>query len=112
MAPRISFARAVSCTPGNWTTIRLSPLPLDDRLGDAELVDPVAQRGDVLLNREALEVSRFADSPSWIVEHRISDVDGRLHDQLGHPPTHEVVRPVPVAGVVEPDESTPRSTAP
>ena len=50
----MSLARAVSCTPGSWTTTRSAALLLDDRLGDAELVDPVAQDRDVLQDRAVL----------------------------------------------------------
>ena len=82
------------------------PLLLDDRLGHTELVDAIAQRGDVLLNREALDLAlgRLAELN---FEHRISDVDGRIDDQLGHPPAHEIVRPVTVACVVETNDQPP-----
>ena len=50
----MSLALAVSCTPGNCTTTRSSALLLDHRLGHAEFVDAVVQRGDVLLERLVL----------------------------------------------------------
>ena len=51
-----SLTRAGSSTPGSWTTMRsLDPLALDDRLGDAELVDAVADRLEALADGEVLE---------------------------------------------------------
>ena len=81
-------------------------LLLDDRFGDAELVDAIAERGDVLLNREALDLAlrRLADPD---IEHRIPDVDGRFDDQLGHPPAYEIVGLVAVRGVGEPNDQPP-----
>ena len=55
VAPRISLARAVSWTPGSWTTIRVFPLALDHRLRHPELVHPVAQCRHILLERELLD---------------------------------------------------------
>ena len=52
--PRISFALAVSCTPGQLHHDAVGALLLDHRLGDAEFVDAVVQRLDVLLEREFL----------------------------------------------------------
>ena len=42
--PRMSLARAVSCTPGQLHHDAVGALLLDHRLGDAELVDAVVQR--------------------------------------------------------------------
>ena len=52
--PRMSFALAVSCTPGSCTTMRSAPCCWIDGLGHAELVDAVVQGGDVLLDGELL----------------------------------------------------------
>ena len=43
-----------SCTPGSCTTMRSRPWRVHDRLGHAELVDAIAQRRDVLLDRVVL----------------------------------------------------------
>ena len=61
------------------------------------------QRGDVLLDREALDLAlrRLVELD---VEHRIIDVDSRFHDQFGHPATHEFVGPVAVIDVIESDD--------
>ena len=53
--PRMSFARAVSCTPGSCTTMRSAPCCWIDRLGDAELVDAVAQVVMFCLTRAVLD---------------------------------------------------------
>ena len=54
MRPRMSFALAVSCTPGSCTTMRSAPCCWMIGSATPELVDAVAQRGDVLLERELL----------------------------------------------------------
>ncbi len=52
--PMMSLALAVSCTPGQLHHHPVGALLLDHRLGDAELVDPVVQGGDVLRDRRRL----------------------------------------------------------
>ena len=54
--PRMSLARAVSCTPGSCTTTRSAPCCWMIGSATPELVDAVAQDRDVLLRR----------APSWI----------------------------------------------
>jgi len=51
----MSFTRAGSSMPGSWMTMRLPLSRSDDRLGDAEGVDAVADRFDGVLDRVALD---------------------------------------------------------
>ncbi len=53
-APDDLLGAGGSCTPGELHHDAVRPLLLDDRLGDAQLVDAVAQRLDVLLQRRLL----------------------------------------------------------
>ena len=65
VAPRISFARAVSCTPGNCTTIRFSPCFW--MTGSATPSSLTRLRSVVTFCWTAKRsTSLFAVSPSWI----------------------------------------------
>ena len=58
-APITFFASAGSCMPASSTTMWSVALLLDQRLGDAQRVDAVAQRAEVLLDGAAREVTQL-----------------------------------------------------
>ena len=89
--------------PGQLDDDPVLALLLDDRLRHPELVDAVAQGGDVLLDREALDLA-LRVLPELHVEHRVADVLGRFDDQLGHAPAHEIVGLIAVPDVIEPND--------
>ena len=81
-------------------------LLLDHRLGDAELVDAVAQRGQVLLQRELLQLLHCGLRHPQL-EHHITPALGLGHQQVGEVPANQVVGLLAGLGVGEGHQDDP-----
>ena len=90
-------------TPGNWTTIRLSPWRWMTGSATPSSFTAVAHVVTFCCTAKR-STSSLASSRALRRAPDLADVFGRFDDQLGHPPGHQLVGLVTVPGVVEPDD--------
>ena len=103
MRPRISLAAHDVLHAGKLHDDAVGALLLDHRLGDAELVHPLAERSDVLLERRVLD-ALLGFGPDGGVQARLRRVAGVQELEIGQRLGERPLRLLARFGVAEPDD--------